>query len=173
MVDDQPLPYGLPPGPACTTPELAARFVDGGRSGSSPEAHIELTAVYAGAEPVAMRVDDVVLVREDASPAAHPVVEALRDALSAAALELVEADTPLAVIVETETFGRHCYAWGLWAADAEQGRQSLADHAAGDMPGLLAHHERQQQHQAEVDAVLAELDGVGELGGFDELHGDR
>lgn len=155
---EQPLPYGLPSGPECSLVELVAGFVAGWSAGSSPAAHIEYEALVAGPEPIAIRLDDAMLVRQEVIEEAADVLTALQRALSAAGMELAERDPPLAPIVETEVLGRRGDEWDLWAHDPKRGQQTLVARAAGDMPGLLEIHEEQQAEQARVAEVLRHIE---------------
>lgn len=152
------LPYGVPAGPSYTTDELLARFLAGDAAGSSPEAHLEGEVLVAGDEPLAIRLDGALLVRDEVAAATADLRAALCTALAETGLSLVERDTPLGVIVETEAFARHGYEWGLWARDLDEGRAALAARAAPDMPGLLDQHQAHQHEQARTDAVLRQLE---------------
>lgn len=161
MSDHQPsysLPYGVPAGPSYTTEELLARFLAGGSVGSSPEAHLEGEVLVAGDEPLAIRLDRALLVRDEVAADTADLRAALCTALAETGLSLVERDTPLGLIVESEAFSRQGFEWGLWARDLDEGRAALAARAAPDMPDLLDQHSAHQREQARTDAVLRQLE---------------
>lgn len=160
MSPDVPLPppFGRPAGPSCTTEELLARYLDGAGAGSSPQARVEGCVLSAGDEPVAIRLEGAVLVRDELAAEAASVRAGLHEALRAGCMEPVEEDTPLAGIVEIEVVGRRGDAWSLWAADPDRGRRILAARAAGDMPGLLEAEAARRAEEAETDATLSRLE---------------
>lgn len=153
-----PPPFGFSLGPRSTTSELIARFVTGARDGFSPAAQVEGAVLVRGDEPLAIRLDDAMLVRDQVPEGAAPLRTALCRVLSHLGMTLVEPDTPLALVVESEVFARRGYEWGLWAHDPEQGRAALAARAAGDMPGILETHDTQQRDRTQLDAVLREIE---------------
>lgn len=152
------LPYGVSAGPSYTTDELLARFLAGDAVGSSPAAHLEGEVLVVGNDPLAIRLDGALLVRDEATEETADLRAALCTALAESGLSLVERDTPLGLIVESETFARRGYEWGLWARDLDEGRAALAARATPDMPGLLDWHEAHQHDQARTDAVLRQME---------------
>lgn len=157
---DVPIPfsYGKPAGPQWPTAELAGRYVEGARTGHSPDARLEGSVLLAGDEPVAMRLDGAMLVRDAVPDTAAGVRRTLCAALHDADMHLVEPDTPLGNIVEIEVLGRRGDAWSLWACDADEGRRVLAARAAGDIPGLVDADEVRRAREAELQDTLSRLE---------------
>lgn len=153
-----PPPFGSSLGPSYTTAELLARFVAGAREGSSSDAQIEEAVLVRGDEPLAIRLDGAMLIRDRVPEAMAALRATLCEVLAGLGMKLVEGDTPLALVVECEVFARRGYAWGLWARDLDQGRVALAARAAGEVPGILDDYDAQQQDQARIDAVLRMLE---------------
>lgn len=146
------------PGPTSATGGLVAAFARGATEGRSPDAQVEGPLLLVGDEPLAIRLDAAVLVRGVVPDEAAAVEAELVRVLSDDGMRLVEADTPLALIVEAEVFARRAYRWDLWARDAEQGRTALAARAAGDMPGILEADAARRRDEAAVDSVLREME---------------
>lgn len=157
---DVPLPfsYGRSEGPECPTEELVGRYLDGARTGYSTDARLGGVVLYARDEPVSMRLDGALLVRDAVPDTAAGVHAALCAALQAAGMQLVEADTPLANIVEIEVVGRRGDAWSLWAADPDEGRRVLAARAAGDIPGLVDADADRRADEARMEDTLSRLE---------------
>lgn len=160
-MSDRPLPppFGVPEGPALDTPQLLAEYLSGATCGYSADARLEGPLMRAGRDPLAIRLQEgVLLVRAEVAESARAVRAALEEAMAGAGIGLVEGDTPLAGIVEIEVVGRRGDMWDLWASDADRGRAALVERAAGDMPGLLEAERAQREDAARIDATLSEIE---------------
>lgn len=162
-----PQPFGAPTGPSLSTPALLARYLDGRKDGTSPDAHVRGELLLAHDQALAVRLDGAVLVRLHLPGVQHlaPEVLALRDtlqeALTAEGMVLVEEDSALAGIVGIEVAGLRGEAWSLWADDPERGQTALARRALGDVPdvpGMLDAERSRRQEQADMEAALAEIE---------------
>lgn len=160
MRDDRPFPspFGFPTGPLLPTPELLSAYLEGARTGSSPEAHIEEPVLLASDHLVAVRLDVAVLVRSEAPTVAQPVKAALCRALEASGLLLVEQESVLAGAVAVELAVPRGFEWDLWARDAEQAREALVRRAQCDAAGLRPVDRDRDALDARMHDVLDQLE---------------
>lgn len=151
-----PLPpaYGVPRGVSMSTPELLAAFMAGATTGSSPDACIEGELLMGSDHYVAVRLDIAVLVRAEVHDEAAEVHAALRSALEAAGITLVEENSILAGAMASELAVPRGFEWNLWAADADQAYMELTHRAAGDLPNLSEAHTATMRDEGETDARL-------------------
>lgn len=135
---------------------LLRAFVEGARSGTSERLFIEGDTLSAEMCAVlAIRVEDVMLVRTDLPSGTEDLVDALKDVLSAAGLREVDPDALLGTTVGIELGAARHAAWALWAADAAHGHAVLQRRALGE--GITI-DEAAVSERAAIDATLQSLE---------------
>lgn len=162
MPDDHhpyPTPFGMPGGPALSTPALLSAFLSGAGAGSSPEAHIEDPLLLASDHPIAIRTDGAVLVRDDAPPVAEGVRALLCRELAAAGMVLADGESVLAAALASELAAPRGYEWNLWAHDPDEARAVLTHRAIGVLPGLFQTDTASWEAAAEMDALIERFQG--------------
>lgn len=160
MLDDRPFPspFGIPAGPALSTPQLLSAYLTGAQVGSSPDAHIEGPVLMASDHPLAIRTDVAVLVRDEMPPVAQPLHAALCRALEAAGMVLTEGESVLAGALAMELAAPRGFEWSLWAEDPEEARAVLVGRAIGDLPAIPQADAPSDVAEPEIDAVLRRIE---------------
>ena len=151
-------PFGMAAGPSMATPELLSAFLAGATTGVSPDACIEDAILMGSDHYVAVRVDVAYLVRNEVHADAEAVHAELCAALDAAGLVLVEENSILAGAMAGEMAVPRGFEWDLWARDADEACFSLTQLAAGDLPSLGDAAVVQRWDQANVEAVLRDIE---------------
>lgn len=161
MSERQPLPppFGVSRGPSWPTAKLLVAYREGAAAGSSADAHIEGLMLMASDHPVAVRVGDAFIVRGDDVPAvAAGVHAALCRVLQAAGIDLAPDESVLAGAVASELAVPRGFEWTLWARDPDATRTELLAWAIGDMPALGESGWAPKPADAEIDAVLRDIE---------------
>lgn len=161
MIDAMPPPYGAsdPDEPPLTPAGLLSAFVQGAQRGTAGSWRVEGPLLVGRDTPLAIRLEDAALVRQDLPPGAEDLRQACAEALAQANMRCVEQRTVLGHVVGIEVAGLRDAEWDLWAPDPETGHAALRARALGDVadrvdPEEPARREREAASLAEIERDL-------------------
>lgn len=124
-------PYGSPTGPLLDEAGLVDAYLDGNRTGHSPDLHIEDdTLLIDRLQPIALRLGNAALLIRTDAPTGRVQARA-----TVRGLRLIEDDPPLATVVALQVLGLPAASWALWGDDADESRSRLTGAAYHEEAG--------------------------------------